>query len=141
MKKIISIIVVTTVLFCTMAHAEYQFAQNWSKQDTAFQATFIVLTMADWAQTRWMAKQDWSWDGDQYHETNFVMGKYPSSNEVDLYMPTAIILHTLIAMALPDELKIANMKIHPRRIWQCIWIGAETYTINNNFALGAKVEF
>jgi hypothetical protein len=56
------------------------------------------------------------------------------------------VAHTFIALALPPEMKwngedvtIFKIKVNPRRIWQCIFIGGETGVIGNNFIVGIKI--
>jgi hypothetical protein len=141
MKLKVLLTIIFLLFLSSNCFAEYKFADNWSKTDTAWQTVFISLSVVDWAQTRWMAKQNWEWDGEYHHETNIVLGDYPSSKDVDIYMPTAMLAHTLVAMALEPEAEIFGYKINPRRIWQGVWIGVEGGATLNNFILGARMEF
>lgn len=141
MKLMVLLTIIFLLFLSSNCFAEYKFANNWSKTDTAWQTVFISLAVVDWAQTRWMAKQNWEWDGEYHHETNFILGDYPSSKDVDIYMPTAMLAHTLVAMALEPEAEIFGYKINPRRIWQGVWIGIEGAATTNNFILGARMEF
>jgi hypothetical protein len=68
-----------------------------------------------------------------YHETNPILGDYPSVKEVDTYMPLAMLAHTVVAMAIPDTTL--------RRIWQCVWIGLESASVYKNYSLGVRLEF
>jgi hypothetical protein len=135
------ILIICLLLLAYPAQAEYRFAQNWTWTDTAYQATAVSLMSVDWAQTRWMAKQNWQWDGKNHEETNPLLGRHPSTKDVDTYFPVVIIVHTIIAMALPDKAKVFKYEINPRRIWQCVWIGAEGYQDVSNFSAGVRMEF
>ena len=128
------------------AHAEYRFAQNWTKTDTALEVTFVTLAVVDWGQTRWMAERNYKWDGQQYYEGNPFLGSQPSIRKVDFVIPVGIMFHGLIAMALPDKFHIKvsddyEYDIYPRRVWQYLWIGAEGITDITSASLGVKMSF
>jgi hypothetical protein len=133
MKYTQYLIISLIITFSIPASAEYKFANNWDKEDTAYQATFLAITTVDWMQTRWMVKHDWQWDGEYYHELNPVLGDYPSLETVDTYIPLAMVAHTLVAMAIPNKTY--------RRIWQCLWIGVEGGAVYHNYSTGVKLEF
>ncbi|MFA5340427.1 MAG: hypothetical protein WC332_01495 [Clostridia bacterium] len=115
--------------------------KSWDRYDTAYQATYFTLTAVDLAQTRWMAKQDWEWDGREYKERNPILGTKPHQDKVDIMIPAGMILHTGIALALPPKYKLFDFEINPRRIWQMLWIGIETAAVGNNMGIGARIEF
>ena len=130
MKKIILILIL--LFISSPVHAEYKFAKDWTNKDTAYQATFLAVTTVDWLQTRWMAKQNWHWDGEYHSESNPILGDYPDSKKVDTLIPLGMVAHTLIAMALPPDY---------RRIWQVLWIGVEGYCVTTNYSAGVHLEF
>ena len=130
MKKVILILVL--LFISSPVHAEYKFAENWTKTDTAYQATFLAITAVDWMQTRWMAKNDWQWDGEYHHESNPILGDYPDSKRVDTLVPLGMLAHTIVSMALPPDY---------RRIWQVLWIGVEGYCVTTNYSAGVHLEF
>ena len=127
MRKAILII----LLLPSLANA-YTFGENWTKQDTAYQATFITVAAVDWQQTRWMAKHDWQWDGKAYCELNPFLGSHPSEGKINTIIPLSILAHTVIAIALPPK---------QRRIWQCLFIIGEVGVIGRNASLGVKLDF
>ena len=130
MRKIILILIL--LFISSPVHAEYKFAENWTKTDTAYQATFLMVTAVDWMQTRWMVKQDWQW-GEGYHrEMNPILGSHPSMKKVDTLIPLGMVAHTLVSMALPPDY---------RRIWQVLWIGVEGYCVTTNYSAGVHLEF
>ena len=121
------IIILLLLLIPSYANAEYRFAENWTREDTARQASFIIVTTADWLQTRCIAKHPDSW-----RELNPIIGSHPSVDKVDAYFATAIAAHTLIAVALPAEY---------RKWWQYTWISLESATVVWNMSAGVKWEF
>jgi uncharacterized protein YceK len=115
--------------------------KSWDRHDTAYQATYLALTTVDWAQTRWMARQDWQWDGNNYKELNPLFLDNKPHTDATWLIPVGMALHTGIAMALPSKSKICGFKLNPRRIWQIIFISGEIGAIINNYAAGVKIEF
>lgn len=124
------------MLFIPSARAEYKFADNWTWEDTAWQGAFVAVLAADWAQTRYIAKH-----ADEFHETNPILGKHPSTSQVDAYIAGCVLGHTLISLALPPKAEIFGYTINPRRIWQCIWIGVEAGYVIHNVSIGIKIRF
>lgn len=135
-----NLIVICVMLFSVNAYG-WEFAENWTKKDTAYQGAFLAVTAVDMAQTRWAAIQGWIWHGHKHKETCPVLSEQPTISEVDAYFPAVMVAHTLIALALPSEAKIFDFKINPRRIWQCVWIGIETGYAINNYSVGVRIEF
>jgi hypothetical protein len=134
------LVIILCVAFSSSCHA-YEFAEKWTKADTALQATFISLGLIDWAQTRWMAKQDWYWKDTHHIEMNPFLGRKPHQDKADFLIPVGLVLHTVVAMALPSSYKIKGFDIMPRRTWQLIFIGAELGAVGNNFNIGARIGF
>jgi hypothetical protein len=131
MKKLQLIIVLLLLLKSCNCFA-YEFAEDWNEKDTAYQATFILVTLVDWKQTHWMSSNDWNWDGSRHKELNPVFSDHPSKSNVDTIIPLGLISHTLISLALPPK---------PRRIWQMLFIAIEVGAVTNNFATGVRIEF
>jgi hypothetical protein len=115
----------TFLLIACPAWADYRFAENWSKTDTAYEVVYVGLTIIDWGQTRNIVRE-------HYEESNIILGKHPSMSEVDTYIPLAIVAHAVIAAALPPKY---------RRYWQVLWIGVEAGATINNAKLGLRIEF
>lgn len=144
MKKLI-IIIFLCFIFSSPCYA-YRFADKWSWSDTAYQGVFLVLLAADWAQTRTLADHNWFFDGKHYYETNPLLGKFPTTQEVNLYFAGCAVGHTLIALALPPNIKFhwfdgEELNIPARRLWQCLWIGIEAGYVGWNYSLGVRIEF
>ena len=120
MKRSISIAIII-LLFSMPACAD-----EWTKKDTAFQASLLVLKGIDWLQTKEIARNP------HYYEVNPILGKYPSQNRVDLYFACSAIGHTVVAYYLPSNY---------RRIWQCIFIGIQVGCIGHNVNAGVRIKF
>lgn len=118
------------------SNAEYKFAENWTWQDTAWQCGAIAIKLVDWSQTRYISKHPYD-----YYETNPIMGRHPSTTEVDLYFAGSILLHTAIAAALPPKANILTIEINPRRIWQCVWIAGQIGVTAHNASIGIGLDF
>jgi hypothetical protein len=73
-------------------------ADIWSKQDKTLQATYLTLKFIDWRQTRTIAKNP-----DDYYEMNPILGKHPSTTEVDIFFASTAILHSIVTHYLPSK--------------------------------------
>ena len=141
-----AVCILILLLIPTLANAEYKFAENWSKADTAWECTFLAVAAVDWAQTHWAAKHDFYWDGHQHDETNIFLGSRPSTGKVDTLIPLGMLAHVAIAMALPSKFEvydsnIGTVNINFRRIWQCTWIVGEVTAVGINYSAGIRLEW
>lgn len=59
--------------------SDWKFGKDWSKEDTAYQLAFTAALGADWSQSRYITKSQ------KFHEKNPILGKHPSTSEVDAY--------------------------------------------------------
>lgn len=114
-------------------------ADEWTGKDTAWQAVYTVMHVADWGQTLDIAESctdyaagNFKWRGCEYTEANPFLGERPSRREVNTYFASTLIAHTLIAYYLPTEY---------RRIWQTIWIGIEADQVARNAKVGVDIRF
>jgi len=128
MKRLILVLILVSLFGC----GSYRFAQDWSRQDSLYQGTFVLLTLIDWRQTHWMASHDWYWDGKQHKELMpLYLNEHPSTTQVDILIPLGIISHTIISLALPPKY---------RRTWQLFFICAETGAVTNNIINDVKLD-
>jgi hypothetical protein len=100
---------------------------KWSTQDKTLQATYLTLKFIDWRQTRTIAKNP-----DDYYEMNPILGKHPSTTEVDIFFASTAILHSIVTHYLPSKY---------RPWWQGITITVSGACVINNFAVGIKMDF
>jgi hypothetical protein len=129
------------LLVCLFLLSSFGESRAWDRTDTAYQAAFVSLALVDWGQTRWMAGQEWTWDGQLHYELNPLMSRHPSKREVDFLVPLGIVTHTAIAVLLPNKWRVFDYELNPRRIWQVLFIGIETCAVGNNVLAGTRVEF
>lgn len=130
------LIAVLISAFSVSARAEYKFAENWSSADTAIQCAFVTTALVDWGQTLYISKNP-----HRYYETNMLLGSHPSTSGVNTYFPLAILAHTVVAITLPPKMKVLDHEFNPRRLWQIIWIGTESFYIAKNASIGIKIDF
>ncbi len=86
-----------------------------------------TMLVADWAQTREIAVND-----DYYEAANLLLGKYPSTREVNQYFIAAILTTNIIGEALPVK-------------YRDIWYGGialiEVNYVLNNYNIGIKMRW
>lgn len=109
------------VLLATCADAA---ADRWTHTDTALQITFAGTLALDYLQTRQIT--------DLCREANPIIGECGDRVSPDVYFPAAFAGHALVAAALPQPY---------RRIWQSVWVGAQTHTIYRNYGAGYTFRF
>jgi len=107
---------------CGCAHAE-----EWSRADTARQAAYTALHLADWAQTRYITthRQD-------FVETNAMLGERPSLGRINNYFAATLAGHYAISALLPTKY---------RPYWQYGTITIEAYFVLHNRAIGIGFQF
>lgn len=106
-----------------------------TKTDCQYLAAATLLSMVDHRQTIEIKNTT------SVHETNVILGKYPSDETINNYFAAAIAGEWFVAWALPTEARIFNYKYNPRRIFQIGVIGIEAGVVSNNYQLGIKIEF
>lgn len=112
------------ILFCMIfvGCAAHPF-EGWSKADTYRQIASTALVATDWMQTREIATND------QFTEQNPILGEYPTTKEVDIYMGVSILLQTLISGALAPEY---------RQYWQYGTIVGRAICVGHNYSIGVR---
>ena len=101
-------------------------ANDWTRQDTYYQAGYTMLLFADYLQTMEIIE-----DGSLY-ETNPILGRYPSKQETSAYFASCAITAAVAAFLLPPK----------QRRWLYIFlIGIESNTIYHNYQIGIRINF
>lgn len=118
----------TLILLLMFATPCFAF-DEWTKTDTALQATYTVLHVIDWGQTSHQAKIGWV---GTYHENNPILGTYPTEKSVHVYFASTLVAYTIISYALPTPW---------RKVWQGVGIGIELGAIGNNYNIGFRSLF
>ena len=103
------------------------FADEWTREDTYREATYLTLHTIDYAQTRNIARNP-----DKWHEQNIILGKHPSVSQVDRYFIATGALQFAVAYYLPAEY---------RKAFQYISIGHDAGYVVHNFSIGVSAEF
>lgn len=120
------------VLFSPAADAEL-----WS-DDAVTNTAFVLanaLSLADWAQTRYIADNPNTEDPNGFDESGFAenfIGKHPTTGEVNSYFAASIILMNFTGYFLPDKYK------------KWFYIGVSVYEadyIYDNSQIGIRGEF
>jgi len=105
-------------------------ANAWTKQDTMWETAYLTAHVADWGQTRDIAKHCSSTG--KYQESNALLGECPSAQMVNAYFVGTALLHTGVAHMLPRKY---------RRMFQVGTLGMQLNVINSNKQIGLKVSF
>ena len=121
MKKIWMFITLTILLSYNLVYA----GDKWDKTDLSLLAASTLLLAVDWQQTRTIANNP-----DKYYERgNFLIGKHPSQQTVDLYCAAALLTEIVVAELLPSKW---------RKIWLSGWIGVEGVAVTYNYSIGIR---
>jgi hypothetical protein len=102
-------------------------AGDWTREDTAWEAAYLVLHVVDWGQTRYITKNP-----DRYRESNSILGETPSLNRVRNYFIATALLHASVSYALPPQW---------RRRWQGATIAVQAYFVGHNYGADVRIDF
>ena len=123
LKKFKVLIIALILLVSASAMA----AEKWTDDDYALEGSYLALHFVDWRQTRTIAKNP-----DRYYEINPILGRHPSTTEVDIYFAATTLLHPIISHYLPQ----------PYRKWfQSVSVILSGTCVVNNFVVGIKMDF
>lgn len=86
-------------------------------------AAAAILTVADWAQTRYIAKNP-----NDYRELNPILGSHPSVGKVNIYFSTVLLLGTL---------GISTGYINREFLY--FYVGIEGSTVVRNYQVGVEI--
>lgn len=113
------------LLFPSPSHA-------WTKADTQRQLVYTALHVIDWGQTRYIATHEHIYETKLVYETNPILGKRPSIQEVDIYFASTLVGHAVVSYLLPPKYRAG---------WQMLWIGVELNQVSANYNIGVNVHF
>ena len=123
MKKILISVLLFTLSFCALAETA-----PWTEEEKIWGAIAVTALVADWGTTR-DATNHWN---DGYYETNPLMGKTPTRQEVDTHFMIWIPLILIVADQLPRE---------QRKFFLATTSIIEVYGAANNMQLGFRIRF
>ena len=102
-------------------------ADEWTAPQASKAASLAALTVADWAQTRNIARHPERW-----HETNPMLGRHPSVGDVDKHFAVASLIGAAALHALPTRY----------RDWALnAGLVIEAGCVANNLRLGIGIKF
>lgn len=99
----------------------------WTADERAWGATAALVTLADWATTRDLTRRY----NEGYYERNPVLGRYPSTDRVDIHFAVGGVITYLIA----DNLD------RYRKPFLMGYTAIELIVVNNNLNIGLKMKF
>ncbi|MEK7593512.1 MAG: hypothetical protein AAB464_02245 [Patescibacteria group bacterium] len=128
MKRKIILFFFFLIISPSLALAEDEWwGKDWTNKDTAREVVYSALHIADWGQTRYIAKNP-----QKFYERNPLLGKHPSVGKVDTYFFGGLVAHAAISYILPPKY---------RWVWQYVGIGMEGGAVAHNASIGIKFEF
>lgn len=95
--------------------------------DLQRELVFQALLIADWKQTRQIARQP-----ERYFERNPILGRHPSEGRVNSYMLTAGVLHWVISEKLSPKW---------RERWQLVSLHIQANVVYQNYEIGLGLGF
>jgi len=112
-------------------------AEEWTTADTVRESAYVLLHIADWNQTREIARNP-----QQYWEVNPVLGKHPSIKRVDSYMAFSALAHIGISYAIAplcDAIGASPRKC--REGFQYLTLGGKASLVYHNNRIGLSWDF
>jgi hypothetical protein len=101
-------------------------AAEWTAADTAREAVYLGLHVADWGQTLDIENHP------NIHETNPILGEDPNRSAINAFFVGTGLLHAGISYILPRPY---------REVWQYVSIGYRFSYVEQNHNLGLKFGF
>jgi hypothetical protein len=101
---------------------------HWTAEQRAWYMASNVAIVADWSTTRDLSRRY----HEGYHEINPVLGRRPSTREVDRYFVGALIAHYFVADWLPDQ--------HRTFYLQTVTV-VEGALVAHNLSIGLRLRF
>lgn len=102
-------------------------ADEWTASDSLLQGATTLLLVADWMQTRTIAKSP-----DRFDEANWFLGRHPSVGAVDGWFLGSILGHLVVSLVLPRPW---------REVWQGLTITLELAVVAYNARVGIGFNF
>jgi hypothetical protein len=123
MKQLLLSILLT--LIATGANAW----EDWSTSDRQLFVASSVAITADWATTRWAARNNWP---NNTYETNAFMGRSPTVSRVDNHFVVVLISNYIVADLLPKDYR--GMYLTFRTV-------THGYAAHRNVEMGWQIKF
>jgi len=129
-----------TTFIIILSLASIANADEWTDVDTVMQSIYSAYHIADWNQTLQIAndRSYYRVNGIYYEsyqgrsETNKILGRHPSKDQVNLYFASTLLAHYYIARKLSQPY---------RAYWQSIWLSIQYDIVRNNKRKGLNINF
>ena len=123
----ISKLILCIFVFLLMFGIKTAEAREWTDEEKIWGTVAGTMLLGDWTTTRYGSRH---WH-EGYYEKNFILGKHPHTDKVDLYFLFVIPALYLTADYFSDYRKIILMSLS----------ATELIMINNNLSIGLKLKF
>lgn len=130
MKKIFLIILCLSLISCS------SYSYKWTKADKIGQVMVLGAMTMDWLQTRYIASH-----GNEYRETNPMLGEHPSKGQVNAYFAGLAAFNVATSCLLPSEIIVNDYRFKPRLMWQTSTFLGHGYAVISNYNLGVGIEW
>lgn len=141
--RLFFIIIGTILLVLTVACTTHAAGRDsWTTADTAIQLVYATAHIMDWTQTLHIGRNSQQYEERGSYARVFI-GRHPSRSRVNAFVGSTLLLHTWVAWMLPASTTVRGEELHPRALWQAVWIGIETDAVQHNrqIGLGVKLHF
>jgi len=119
--------ILSTIVFLLMATTTSVEAREWTNEEKIWGTVAGSMMLGDWTTTRYGSRH---WH-EGYYEKNFILGKQPHTDKVDLYFLVVIPAAYLAADYFSDYRKIILMSLS----------ATELVMVGNNLSIGLKLKF
>lgn len=128
-----AIIILLILSLCACSSYSYK----WTKADKVGQVMVLGAMTMDWLQTKYIATH-----GNEYRETNFILGEHPSKGQVNAYFAGLAAFNIGASMILPSKVIIGDdIVLRPRLMWQTSTFLGHGYAVMSNYNLGVGMEW
>ncbi len=121
------LILVALLLAAPARAADWSSPSDWPTADKALAGVAIAATVADWAQSRYIAQNP-----GRLYEINPILGRHPTVGAVNTYFAGALVGGVVLALVLPER----------QRRW---FLGGaatlEVIVVGRNAGLGIRMSF
>ena len=131
MKTFIVILLSLALISCSSV------SYKWTMADKIGQVMALTAMTADWLQTKYIATH-----GNEYRETNFILGEHPSKGQVNAYFAGLAAFNVGMSMVLPSKIVVGDdIVFKPRLMWQTSTALGHGYAVISNYNLGVGMEW
>jgi hypothetical protein len=128
-----AIIILLILSLCACSSYSYK----WTKADKVGQVMVLGAMTMDWLQTKYIATH-----GNEYRETNPMLGDHPSKGQVNAYFAGLAAFNVGMSALLPSKIVINDdIVFRPRLMWQTSTFLGHGWAVISNYNLGVGMEW